>query len=241
MRERPILFAGPLITPIMADVKTQTRRALRVQPPGEWAAPGRSACPYGVPGDRLWVRETFFAFGRWETRFDAKKGRDAWHFVDMTVECGHGYHYAVGDACTIVGAKGPGGATPMWWKRPAIFMPRAASRILLEITDVRVERLQAISEDDAKAEGCERLQDDEPGYVERYEPDWKICPQCGGTRLYTAFGANLGAQPDTDCTRCDTYAKRYRHLWDSINGSRPGMSWADNPFVWAVGFRRIKQ
>lgn len=117
--------------------------------------PVRSVCPYGAPGDRLWVRETFFAYGRWETRHSTKKGRDEWHFIDMTLECDRRYVYAVEDdaAGLTLAKRRRAGATPEWWKRPAIFMPRAVSRITLEITEVRVERLQDISEADARAEG----------------------------------------------------------------------------------------
>jgi hypothetical protein len=107
--------------------------------------------PYGVPGDRLWVRETFFAFGRWETRFSAKKARDEWHFVDLTLEMDRIYQYV---DPTPDNARHRSSVTPAWWKRPAIFMPRAASRIVLEITAVRVERLNECSEADAVAEGC---------------------------------------------------------------------------------------
>lgn len=111
-------------------------------------------CPYGRPGDRLWVRETFWSWGRWETRYSERKGRDEWHFVDMTLEAGRSYQFDI-----------PAGwqknrrssVTPNWWKRPAIHMPRVASRILLEITGVRVERLQACSEADALAEGIVQL------------------------------------------------------------------------------------
>ncbi|RYF32299.1 MAG: hypothetical protein EOO21_07015, partial [Comamonadaceae bacterium] len=118
------------------------------------ASEAQYPCPYGMPGDRLWVKETYFAFGRWETRFSAKKGRDEWHFVDMTLECDRAYQYAA-DGAPQMPAQGKrhGGVTPGWWKRPAIFMPRAASRITLEIADVHVERLQEISEADAEAEG----------------------------------------------------------------------------------------
>jgi hypothetical protein len=117
---------------------------------------GKTLCsPYGQPGDRLWVRETHFAFGRWETRYSAKKGRDEWHFVDMTIECEKAYLYeADRPRPQPLAGKRDGGATPKWWKRPAIFMPRAASRIDLEGTSVRVERLQDISQADARAEGA---------------------------------------------------------------------------------------
>jgi hypothetical protein len=181
MKERPILFSAPMVRALLDGSKTQTRRVVKPQPEAEhggepywfvggyraWRARGctdpiRSgshneiACPYGKPGDRLWVRETFYAFGRWETRFSAKKGRDEWHFVDMTLESGKAYLYPASDSQPqpMGGKRHKGGVTPTWWKRPAIFMPSTASRITLEITEVRVERLKDISEDDALAEGC---------------------------------------------------------------------------------------
>ncbi|WP_042886390.1 hypothetical protein [Cupriavidus necator] len=108
-------------------------------------------CPHGQPGDRLWVRETFFAFGRWETRFSEKKGRDEWHFVDMTLNMDRIYQYA---DPTPDNARHRSSVTPAWWKRPAIHMPRAASRILLDVGGVRGERLNDCSDADAIAEGC---------------------------------------------------------------------------------------
>lgn len=269
MKEIPILFSAPMVRALLAGTKTQTRRMVKPALSGrEWVeqrvsggfwrcADGEPTCytgvwethecaqqypircPYGQPGDRIWVRETYYAWGRWETRFSAKKGRDEWHFVDLTLDAGKAYlHTADGQQPQPMGGKRHrGGVTPTWWKRPAIFMPRAASRITLDVIGVRVERLQDISEADAMAEGCERLSDDEPGYVHRDEPDYKLCPQCGGTRLYTAFNpATGGALPDTDCMKCDTYVKRYQHLWESINGPE---SWSANPWVWCVEFRRL--
>lgn len=115
-------------------------------------------CPYGAPGELLWLRETFFAYGRWETRYSEKKKRNEWHFVDMTVECDRHYQYAA-DNPDVPLATRRGGALPGWYKRPAIFMPRAASRILLEIVSVRVARLNDCSEADARDEGS-------PGYEE---------------------------------------------------------------------------
>ncbi|MDN7488531.1 hypothetical protein QZM35_12555 [Burkholderia sp. AU45274] len=176
MTEHPILFNEPMSAAARAGRKSQTRRVVnwRTVRPGlnlqfsgltasavgnawvlesptrashEWrCAPTR--CPYGVPVDHLWVRETYVAFGRWETRFSAKKGRDEWHFVDMTLETGREYRFG-GDLPNAA----RGGATPAWWRRPSIFMPRAAARTLLEVTGVRVERLRSISDADAHAEG----------------------------------------------------------------------------------------
>ena len=109
--------------------------------------------PYGQPGDRFWVRETYYAFGRWETRFSAKKKRDEWHFIDMTRDMDRLYQFGTESIEPCLRARDPG-ILPTWWKRPSIFMPRAACRILLEIVSVRVERLQGISEQDAIAEGA---------------------------------------------------------------------------------------
>ncbi|AMP04298.1 hypothetical protein CPter91_1926 [Collimonas pratensis] len=129
-------------------------------------------CPYGQPGDRHWVRETFVAFGRWETRFSDKKKRDEWHFVDMTLDLGLAYRFD-GAALSASRRNGP---IPEWHNRPSIFMPRAASRILLDITDVRVERLNDISCADARAEGAETY------LYECYDFDYKVAPELANYR-----------------------------------------------------------
>lgn len=171
MTEHPILFNEPMSAAARAGRKSQTRRVMTPQPFFDdrgllwwhWSKHAGSACdqpigapseawlarcPYGVPGDRLWVRETHIAYGRWETRFSEKKGRDEWHFIDMTLDTGREYRFAG----AVSNAK-RGGMLPAWWRRPSIFMPRAAARTLLEVTGVRVERLQTISEPDARDEG----------------------------------------------------------------------------------------
>jgi hypothetical protein len=149
MKERPILFSAPMVRALLSGTKTQTRRVVKPQPYADeqgnacWngsnfgqdgrgplfrslASPVPSSrtkrvhCPYGAPGDRLWVRETW---------------------CSLTT----GFAYAADP----IWSRAPG---ERW--RPSIHMPRAASRITLEITGVRVERLQDISEPDAQAEGC---------------------------------------------------------------------------------------
>lgn len=225
MKERPILFSAPMIRALLDGSKTQTRciaKLMEEYPPAEkptlgllsktrtgeqlltatWVANNgkftASFCPYGKPGDRLWVREAF------------------------------GFHH---EDIMQVSWRADGNQNPFLKWRPSIHMPRWASRITLEITGVRVERLQDISEEDAKTEGCERLD------FEREEQDFKICPECGGTRLHNAPGANMGVIFDVDCTQCDTYKKRYRHLWEFINS--PG-SWAANPWVWVLSFKQVQ-
>jgi hypothetical protein len=154
MRERPILFSAPRVRAILDGSKTQTRRVVK-HPLAQAAVrinsyKGQSEfdcifpddtggiiqCPYGIPGDRLWARETFAmneAKGGPPVVYRADHGEAQSVFVERP-------HSAEWDVVVT-----------RW--RPSIFMPRAASRILLEITDVRVQRLQEISEEDALAEG----------------------------------------------------------------------------------------
>lgn len=215
MKERPILFSAPMVRALLAGTKTQTRRVVTPQPdkdqklvlvtgstgfqcvmdtsPLPYPAVRRIRwdCRHGRPGDRIWGRETFWAWGRWETRFSKKKGRDEWYFVDLTRECGKSYLYDADkpDPQPRAG-KRDGGVAPKWHKRPAIFMPRDASRILLEITSVRVERLQDISEADAMAEGAGQVG------VETGEITTSSAP------------VEIGS-----------YTLGYYELWESLNGS----------------------
>lgn len=236
-KERPILFSAPMVRAILEGRKTQTRRAVKPQPyiddmgnfcwngsnfgqdgngphiqaiasPLPSSKTKRIHCPFGKPGDTLWVRETFFAFGRWETRFSAKKGRDEWHFVDMTSECDRAYQYAA-DNPDVPLAHGRG-SLPGWYRRPAIHMPRTASRTALDVTAVRVERLQDISAQDAIAEG-----------IARSGEGWE------------RFHCDPDAPEGQAFTRNPALA--YRGVWEQINGPD---SWAANPWVWVIEFRR---
>ena len=194
MKERPILFSGSMVRALLAGTKTQTRRIAKpVRHPdlGNVYAPGAlvlehepqhvidRCCPYGRPGDRLWVREAWA-----ETKLFQASG------VGMVV-------YRESDNRTDYG--GP-------WK-PSIHMRRRDSRILLEITSVRVERLQDINQADAQAEGAP------PGH-----------PSID--QISREFG-----YPDFP-------RSWYAQLWEEING--PG-SWAQNPWVWVVEFKRVQQ
>lgn len=125
MKERPILFSSPMIRAILAGVKTQTRRIVKGNPIPQMP------CPYGVAGDRLWVRESFRVEerGRGTQRYEV-------------------YFYRADEPTSRL-------FNPLRYK-PSIHMPRALCRIVLEVTAVRVERLQAISEADAIAEGVVR-------------------------------------------------------------------------------------
>jgi hypothetical protein len=168
MTDRPTLFSAEMVRAILDGRKTQTRRVLKPQPTKpvyQLVNDGRSAvyksfgnfsrrqsdirikCPYGQPGDTLWVRET------WGAVWPADEP------VPLR-QCEIEYRADLPPGCTDRPGEWPadegnGPEVPKW--RPSIHMPRWASRITLRITDIRVERLQDISEDDAKAEGAKPL------------------------------------------------------------------------------------
>lgn len=185
-RERPILMSGPMVRALLAGAKTQTRR---VAQPKRSIEPMTDECPYGQPGDTLWVREAWAA----QHACDHLKPSEM-RTADTRV------HYAATEDL--------GGLR----KRPGMFMPRWASRITLRVTDVRVERLQDISEADAVAEGIGPHR--KGGWWWEQPPD--------GIAGSNHFGAK-------------TARDAFRALWESING---GGSWDENPWVWVVSFER---
>jgi hypothetical protein len=207
MRERPIPFSAPMVRALLAGTKTQTRRVVKPQPrrvdggvpfgdAPAWAhaEPGSAVmrCPYGRPGDRLWVREawrTYASLDHLPPRHIAA-GAQVWYEADT-------------------GLPGLRGLVRQGKLRPGMFMPRWASRITLEVTGVRVERLQDISEADAIAEG----------------------QRDGGDNSHARWGFD-----GVPGTFCDCPVTAYAALWESING--PG-SWDANPYCWVVCFRRI--
>ena len=138
MKERPILFNSEMVQAILEGRKIQTRRMIKPQPQGEWAAPGRTMCKYGVPGDRLYVKET-------------------WRPKGHNFPTGHPYEYKATAEQDGVPLDEP-------WK-PSIHMPKDAARIWLEITDIRVERVQDITEEDAFNEGVLTSTLNHPHYV----------------------------------------------------------------------------
>jgi hypothetical protein len=172
MTERPILFSAPMVRALLNGSKTQTRRVLRDQDPIDLGAIMHGThlsrrpvfdkvanavighrlvpvlCPHGQPGDRLWAREAYRLCSNFDSRPPSAGGaaNRVWYEADAPHQPGFG--------------KG----------RPSIHMPRWASRITLEITGVRVERLQAISEADARAEGCLGGHGSIPGYAYNATP-----------------------------------------------------------------------
>ena len=201
MKERPILFSAPMVRAILAGTKTQTRRIAKLNESGRVKAVGSclnwhlddpnaiNACPYGQPGDRLWVRET------WQSLTD------------------NGVCYSLtppaSGCCVLYRATDEERWIPPLPWRPSIFMPRWASRITLAIENIRIERLNHISEADAVAEGV----------------TWRKCDDFQPVPIPGPYGPCSGPA-----------RAAYMELWESINGRD---SWHSNPFVWAITFHRI--
>lgn len=206
MTERPILFSAPMVRALLAGTKTQTRRIVKPQPdfmPDHGYRVGDALCcngkpvmcPYGHPGNRLWVRETHVIVGPGSIGYGK--------IIDGQIA----RYRATEPDLSIVGG----------WS-PSIYMPRWASRILLEIVAVRVKRLQDISEADAEAEGIETVLVSESDF--RY------------VDYLRAGKRDIG---DKEAT-CGSAVHSYATLWESINGRD---SWAANPWVWVIEFKRV--
>lgn len=228
MTERPILFSAPMVRGLLNGSKTMTRRVVKPQPfavqelsDGTWeSSPDggfdvgvkRLKCPYGLPGDRLWVRESFWECGRWEPDYGEPGSGDgagkywkafgAWSFD--------------ADLCTPISGN-------IWRRIPSIHMPRRRSRILLEVVSTRIERLCAISEVDAIAEGALSVRSEE--WDRKFFPAWKAA--CD-------MACSDGERPPLGPSPKRTFLA----LWESINGNG---SWIANPWVWVVEFRRLKE
>jgi hypothetical protein len=208
IKERPILFSGPMVKAILEGRKTQTRRVMVPQPVPSKVFAGQMrwkrlcrpmdelalSCPYGKPGDRLWVRETWAQIYR---------------TGDYCIRDEGEFFQCPCDGCRVEYRADTGNPYPGEWPedmakeddeaprwRPSIHMPRWASRLTVELVNVRAERLQDISEEDAAAEGV-------------------------------AFTKYLNANARF----------HFKELWDSINAKR-GYSWDSNPWVWVLDFER---
>ena len=202
MKEKPILFSTPMVQAILDGRKTQTRRIIKPQPESVDHVSHKTIpyngspefllsnlkCPYGQIGDMLWVRETW-----WHNRETWGDSEVFLYRADFPID---GYDHV--DAYK--------------WK-PSIFMPKDVCRIKLRITDIRVERLQDISEEGAIAEGVGSGFQMNAGY-----PDYE----------HIVNGVCTITQ--------DTAKMSYWSLWDSINGKG---SWDKNPWVWVITFERI--
>ncbi len=240
VKSRPVLFSAPMVLALLDGRKTQTRRTrglqrftergdfigMRKRSDGVWVAEFRDSIPddpcpvevrspYGGPGDTLWVKET------WRPRIAHSCSLDTCDCGDVAVS------YAAGGRDVDF----PDGSIPSTWTMPKaaargnvspLLMPRWASRITLEVTGVRVERLQDISQEDAKAEGLKGVTKD--GALVKYG-----LPDRDGWPGTDDLGWEWRAW-EIDPRRA------FHRLWESINGAD---SWSINPWVWVVSFKVV--
>ncbi|CAM7184004.1 Morphogenetic protein [Klebsiella pneumoniae] len=221
-----MIFNAEMVRALLDGRKTQTRRPIkwkqtRFTEIGEredgskwpWSEDAEHACdfwhpcPFGAVGDRIWVREAFRVHSRATdvaTLVYKASERNSWTEQTRRVP--------------VAVCNKP--ATPEKWT-PSLHMPRWASRIMLEITGVRVERLNAISPEDAESEGLERTNftgfGDEPGLPSYPEPDVYFDPLKKQWKEYPP--------------------EAFAGLWESIYGEG---SWKANPWVWVIEFKRVE-
>lgn len=246
---KSITFTPEMLRAILEGNKTQTRMPVKPQPiPKQritrdsspavieenghyYASNGEDTsshdspyelmkCPYGKPGDRLWVRETF-----WNANFYEHEGfsRLVQYAVDGDPENIPNRHYPEG---LVHGFSAPDPYC-YWVKRPSIHMPRWASRLTLEVTEIRVERVQDISIHDSLAEGIR-------------------CPDCGytsvdaGTHMDHAVCVNKWLKESKVKDVGDhSGIGAFRSIWDSIYHKKPDVNWDANPYVWVVSFKVV--
>lgn len=236
MRERPILFSAPMVRAILGGKKTQTRRVVKTRCHRRpllnlvtgtaifGCSPGvpheEVRCPYGVPGDRLTVKEAAWMWCERRPNGLTATAREKYLYVPLReAPVVYAAEAASKPRTPIVS---PDTGNPWGWRlKIGRFLPRWASRITLEVTGVRVERLQDISNRDAMAEGIAQTWGDFMGNP----PQWAL-------DSITEYGAPGSHLYDNRQSR-----ENFQLLWESIHGTG---SWDANPWVWVVSFKRVE-
>src|SRR6185437_6514189 len=248
MNFKPILFSSEMVRAILDNRKTQTRRIVKlkhlhmpdvgaIHPDGSgkgWIAwaPGKGVtaeftrqaypgnhgfkCPYGQVGDVLWVREEHYRYGKWVKNGETATGRQKWKFVPDAQFTEVRYF----DNPPAVIEKNSHRSTG-WYKRLARFMSKSPCRIFLQITDIRVERVQDISEVDAIAEG---VQKNCAGII-------RDCPACRDSGVCQAANEWFHYTHGLDDFPAYSAIESFHSLWEKINGRE---SLEANPWVWAI-------
>jgi hypothetical protein len=258
MKERPILFSGPMVCAILNSEKTQTRRIVKYNPylgsPDHWChrideRPGsewlnhvgdyRRFCPYGVPGDVLWAKETWRS-SRDTTRRKpsefGKPGDDGW---------GYPVWYRADDSVIYTGADdgGPLFMEPEDKWRPSIHMPRWASRIDLENTNIRAERVWNISEKEATAEGVNEL-DGLLDEVALYSRAREMGECATDSRVWFAElwdSINAKPKPIYRNKQIDHYVSfPFEGMAETTQHRGKPLIVTPNPWVWVVEFKVVK-
>jgi hypothetical protein len=227
-RERPVLFSSPMVKALLDDRKKQTRRIMKSQPytlrTEGFGYPTKAGgfvsltsehclaeCPYGKPGDRLYVKEAAWVWCRKVPNGKTKTGRQKYAYRPFAPHLSENVRYFA-DHPECPDRSGNFEPDMVWRYKHARYMPKRLARIVIEITDVSAQRIHDISDQDAIAEGIEPVSP--VGFM-------RAC----GWKDYS--GKTVGFLRPRDS---------FKSLWESINGQG---SWDANPWVWAIGLRRI--
>ncbi len=233
---KPILFSDEMVRSILDGRKTQTRRPVKPQPKTLICdneektivsiIPPSSECPFGQVGDRLWVKETFCLENQVEGDQPPpfNDGRPTLYLMD-SIECAKEDaeiwiqpHYRATDPTPELSYEDTDGEPTVKWK-PSIHMPRWASRITLEIVDVRIERVQEITEEEAIEEGAREFPDLPSIYPYNQDPRWSM------------------EDPKTTLACLGSPRWAFANLWEKMYANK-GFGWYENPWVWVITFRR---
>lgn len=220
----PLLMTRENVIAIREGRKTQTRRVVKLTEAGRVKASGSNknwhpddseafkASPYGQPGDRLALKQTWWGWGYWINDALGSHHKPQWRWVDET----DADHPILFDADFAIGDKPAHYAVRRtdlsYHRRPSIYLPKDAWGPILGLTEVRVERLQDISEEDAQAEGCQR------GFYDRDTPD-------GPERVRTSYRDGFQALWDS--------------INGKQQPDKPDVSWKANPYVFALTFKPL--
>lgn len=245
MKERPIILNTDMVRATLQGRKTQTRRPVKLTDTGAWIChAAKAVCvptsdrgsldyqimvaenPFGNPGDRLWVRETWGIQGNGgmsQTEFFKE-------FPDLIDK------YGVG----IISYKEDSPHCLRWW--PSIHMPRWACRLVLEVINVRVEKLQEITEIDAFMEGVAPLFSYQDIHNPRYRAELDLKPMPYRNYLWHGNFRNGEGNKKSDLwdyqfSSYNNARDSFSSLWELIYGAG---AWAKNPWVWVIDYRVIE-
>ncbi|WP_200784159.1 ASCH domain-containing protein [Klebsiella quasipneumoniae] len=238
MKERGMIFNGEMVRAILDGRKTQTRRPVKFpvhdknlgcelagnELAGEMSAGNYLNSAFGKPGDRIWVREAYRLPASLDDVSPTGVG-------EMAVATGYRkpwaptfYEFTGTFSDGWKGFETPPKVSDAGKLRPSIHMPRWASRILLEITDVRVERLNAISEEDAQREGVHTEVWDQTVVARNYAVS---------DEFFQFWSDDMPHYVEMN----QLYRSSFRSLWVSIYGAE---NWQANPWVWVIEFKRVE-
>lgn len=231
MKPKPILMSTPMVQAILEGRKTMTRRTVKfpkdynggdVYPNGSFGLKYESSVLNPLvtverlnakyqKGYILWAREMHYAYGWWVRNGKTKSGKQQYRFIDFTeIDQDGQYKYYDSVPDKVIQKREPN--VMGWYKRPSLFMPYEAARIFLQVTNVRCERLNDITGEDAIAEGIYR--------------EYNTPHSAPFYKHYTRGGFTI------------LPIESFQSLWESINGDG---SWTANPWVWVYEFVRTEK